>query len=287
MTPDDERLAAIRARAATVDAPWVGDDVRFLLAMVDKLKEDARACPACERTRRAEVQRDHLKECWEMTCGQIAQMCVRLGADEGDMVDAWMLRDLIERVIRERDTLRARVARLERALRATEWGSCDGCAGGHFCPVCHRPNMRFDDDINDHLPADHAPECIVRQALAALDEARAYAETRRGKVRWELLDPDDPPLDDGAMLAKIRADIAEASKSPETWEVCLQRSALTCVHRALARVAKLEAVASAAREAHVLDITASAGDREVDLAYGRLWSALAALDEGDHPKTSG
>lgn len=73
---------------------------------------------AIARAEKAERERDNLRDCWDLTCGQIGSMCVRLGADEGNMVDAWMLRDLIERVIRKVERAEARVRALEKVAEA-------------------------------------------------------------------------------------------------------------------------------------------------------------------------
>jgi hypothetical protein len=63
-------------------------------------------------------------------------------------------------------------ADLEAALRAVEWGSCDGCnSGGAYCVICHEPRKRWDgpedeDGISGETPGKHEPDCIVGLALA-------------------------------------------------------------------------------------------------------------------------
>ncbi len=65
-----------------------------------------------------------------------------------------------------------RIRQLEAALRAVEWGSCDGCSSdGAYCVICHEPRRRWDgpedeDEIPGETPGRHAPDCPVGLALA-------------------------------------------------------------------------------------------------------------------------
>lgn len=84
------------------------------------------------------------------------------------------VREAWRELLGEKFTLAMRTKKLEAALKAVEWSSCDACDNHHYCPACGEPridNFKNEGQPNEEyfpegIPGTHKPGCVVGEALS-------------------------------------------------------------------------------------------------------------------------
>jgi len=63
---------------------------------------------------------ENLRQCWDQTCEQIAEMCKFAGVGDDELPDAWSLRDALVRLKKRAERAEARAEDLERTAQCAE-----------------------------------------------------------------------------------------------------------------------------------------------------------------------